>query len=260
MPDMFKLFTRLFGAFVSFIPFTFVVMVQGDNRGLNLGWLLVIESFAVFFSSVSAIKRFVYHILGGIRELYDLDKGYTPFLEIFSGLIIVIAQVILLFKGAKISLNWSIIFFYGILVLWLRYDIITYIVNRLKGKSGSYAGRNVVSEFQYNTDNSFKIKEVTGKTISAESSSEPGEDAVAVVIKCGTTGNVEDSDMIIHYWVYEYEYRMFGSNKIRKHQDVIEFWASGYGQWFQKYDVGFKFPVRYNEYLPKQHIRLHNFD
>lgn len=257
---MFKLFTGIFAGLVSFIPFMFVVMVQRDSNEFYAGWIVIAEPFAVYLSSVYLIERFIYRILGGIRELYDLDKGYTPFFEILFGLIIVVGQIVLVFKGVKISWYRSIIFLYGILILRLRYDVITYIVNRLKGKSGSYAARHVVREFSYHTDNSVKIKEVTGKAISAESSSEPGEDAVAVVIKCGTTGNVEDSDMIIHYWIYEYEYRMFGSNKIRKHQDVIEFWASGYGEWFQKYDVGFRFPVRYNEYLPKQHIRLHNFD
>ncbi|MEZ4593867.1 MAG: hypothetical protein R3D55_22395 [Chloroflexota bacterium] len=89
-------------------------------------------------------------------------------------------------------------------------------------------------------------------------------DTEAVVIDCGASregvNKAADSDDFSHYWVYEYEYFVPGSDQVMKHQDKIEFFASAYGRWLSKYPKGFRFPVRFNRNLPTQHKRLHEFD
>lgn len=88
--------------------------------------------------------------------------------------------------------------------------------------------------------------------------------AEAVVVSYGTEAipNLEDcdSEFGLYYWYYEYEYCVPGTDEIRKHRDRIEFSGSCWGRWFEKYDKGFRFPVRYNKDDPTRHIRLHNFD
>ncbi len=90
------------------------------------------------------------------------------------------------------------------------------------------------------------------------------EDTEAVVIECGVTGegitNGAGSNMIGHYWIYEYEYRLPGTSETKKHRDKIQFVASGYSPWLSKYPRGFRFPVRYSKVDPPHHIRLHEFD
>ena len=91
------------------------------------------------------------------------------------------------------------------------------------------------------------------------------EDAEAVIVSCGTSRkglDLEDcdSDITMHYWVYEYEYCVPGTNEIRKHRDKIKFTASAFGRWFEKYHENFKFPVRYDKAQPHRHIRLDNFE
>jgi len=91
-----------------------------------------------------------------------------------------------------------------------------------------------------------------------------GVDTEATVVALWSTreglSESEDSDMLMHYWTYEYEYSLPGTDEIKKHQETINFIASGYGIWFEKYPIGFKFPIRYDKTLPSKHIKLNNFD
>jgi hypothetical protein len=200
-------------------------------------WLLTIEQYAIFFSYLFTVRRWFYSMVGKIErtsQWYIVNDGYIPLFEALSGLFLAIIEIIQLFIGilkGNISLHRIIFFLFGVLILWTRY----------KG-------------FVDESDNCPPDEEQT------DIPSDAGVDTVAVIIKCGTTGIVVDSDMMMHYWKYEYEYRVPGKDKIKKHRDTISFLGSAWGNWFGKYDVGFKFPIRYNKYSPKKHIRLHKFD
>jgi hypothetical protein len=88
-------------------------------------------------------------------------------------------------------------------------------------------------------------------------------EAVILFQSSGTISGLEDcdSDMGMLYLYYEYEYRVPGTDEIRKHRDKIEFSVSIFGLWhYEKYDKGFKFRVKYNKDHPTRHLRLHNFD
>jgi hypothetical protein len=91
-----------------------------------------------------------------------------------------------------------------------------------------------------------------------------GVEAEAIVVDCGSTRKGlpewEDSDMAFHFWTYEYEYRDPNTGETQKYQDTLIFTASIWGTWFTKYNVGFRFQVRYHKRVPSVHILLHNFD
>ena len=88
--------------------------------------------------------------------------------------------------------------------------------------------------------------------------------AEAVVVSCGEESIPAsedcDSEFCLYYFNYEYEYRVPGTDEIRKHRDKVKFSGSVWGGWLTKYDIGFRFPIRYNKDDPTRHIRLHNFD
>lgn len=100
----------------------------------------------------------------------------------------------------------------------------------------------------------------------AESPDESGlfVDTEAVVIDQDASkeglDKTADSDELFFRWLYEYEYLVPGSDRMMKHRDKIEFYASVFGHWFSKYPNGFRFPIRYNKNVPTQHVRLHEFD
>lgn len=202
----------------------------------TLSWGLIIESFAVFFAWNFAMERLrLFCRINGVLQLFMLNRGNAPFSEAFTAFVLVVVEVMQLFKG--ITLYRTIFLLYGILMLWIRYDTVPYLINRFRGIYDCYPPeRNTVIP------------------------PDAGAETVAVVTDCGTEGKVVDSDMILHYWIYRYEYRVPGKDKIKKHFDIISFLGSGWGSWFEKYNVGFRFPIRYNRYCPKEHIRLHNFD
>ena len=89
-------------------------------------------------------------------------------------------------------------------------------------------------------------------------------EAEAIVIDMGTTKEGlpkwEDSDVYYHWWIYEYDCPIPGTDEKQKFTGKVKFTASGYGGWFIKYPKGFKFTVRYNKANPAQHSRMNDFD
>jgi hypothetical protein len=90
------------------------------------------------------------------------------------------------------------------------------------------------------------------------------DEAEATVINFGATRDGlprwEDDDMYYHWWVYEYECVVQGTDEKQKFTGELKFVASAYGGWSKKYPKGFKFIVRYNKANPVQHSRMNDFD
>jgi len=121
---------------------------------------------------------------------------------------------------------------------------------------------NQINRFRYYNSSSYRLK--CGKCGSLLAEIEM-EDTTAVIISCDTTQkgldlNECDSDIVYHYWIYEYEYRVPGKDEIRKHTDKVQFTASVFGRWFEKYHEGTRFPIRYDKADPTRHIRLDDFE
>lgn len=92
---------------------------------------------------------------------------------------------------------------------------------------------------------------------------EIGETEATVVELGGTREGLakwEDDDMAYHFWIYEYTCLQPDTAELHTFRGRIRFVGSIFGNWFQKYPKGFKFPVHYNKADPAHHIRLHNFD
>ena len=87
-----------------------------DFRSANLSWLLIIESFAVFLAWNFAMERLrLFCRINRVLQLYMLNRGNAPFSEAFTAFILVIVELIQLFKG--ITLYRTIFLLYGFNVM-----------------------------------------------------------------------------------------------------------------------------------------------